>query len=82
MKRMFFEIYRPSDDGLEKEYLVHHRCEGSRGEEDVLVYWPFAGGMGMPTGVPWYTESEDPCGNCGAYVGAWFAWKSSIIIAR
>ena len=47
---------------------------------DELVFTVGTYGEGMPSEVPFVVTSLAPCNVCGAYVSAWFEWKSPGIV--
>ena len=72
-------LSRDDEDGRDKVYIVYHRCRKGADHKrlglpkDLVEFWVYSQGLGMPTGVPFPVTSECPA--CQEPVTAWFGWR-------
>lgn len=74
------------EGGAERDvtWLVHHNCGPAKAlkgpledpDIDVLLFPIGLEGEGMPANTPFDVTCTEPCGACGALVGAWFEWSA------
>lgn len=75
-------LKRHDDDGYDRVIASYHRCPSATrdpdgGTNDVLEFWPYQTGQGMPSGIPFPVKAECPA--CREVVTEWFEWTNLFI---
>ena len=77
------------EGGAEREtvFVREHRCpqgdalRNSIDQVDLLFFPVGLAGWELPSDIPFVVETTEPCSACGAYVAAWFEWKSPMVVS-